>query len=200
LPAAGYASIFSLYFILGAFVTLVPPHIRDELGYDLPTAVLVIGLSFTAFAFLSLLLHYPAGVFGDRYGPVSPAVIGLVVAGAAMALIPLAHDLPTLLVLMGLFGVGHGFVFPSASALVARGSDPEQHGLVTGLFYAILVTGVAVGAPLMATVGSVSNDGVGIWASAWVALIGLALLARASLTPKVRSESPMVALPIEDPK
>src|SRR3989442_858286 len=26
---AGYASIFSLYFILGAFVTLVPPHIRD---------------------------------------------------------------------------------------------------------------------------------------------------------------------------
>ena len=199
-PAAGYASIFSLYFILGAFVTLVPPHIRDELGYDLPTAALVIGLSFTAFAILSLLLHYPAGVLADRYGPVSPAAMGLVVAGAAMAVIPLAHDLPALLVLMGLFGVGHGFVFPSASALVARGSDPEQHGLVTGLFYAILVTGVAIGAPLMAAVGSVSNDGVGIWASAWIALIGLAFLARASLTPKVRSASPTAALPVDDPK
>jgi len=72
--------------------------------------------------------------------------------------------------------------------------------LVTGLFYAILVTGVAIGAPLMAAVGSVSNDGVGIWASAWIALIGLAFLARASLTPKVRSGSPTAALPVDDPK
>src|SRR5437899_2716118 len=185
---------------LGPFVILVPPPIRHEYASDLPTAALVIALSFSAFPILSLVLHYPAGVLADRYGPVSPAAMGLVVAGAAMALIPLAHDLPALLVLMGLFGVGHGFVFPSASALVARGSDPEQHGLVTGLFYAILVTGVAIGAPLMAAVGSVSNDGVGIWASAWIALIGLAFLARASLTPKVRSGSPTAALPVDDPK
>src|SRR3989442_10317225 len=75
LPAAGYASIFSLYFILGAFVSLVPPHVRDELGYYLPTAVLVIGLSFTAFPFLWLLLPYPAGCFGVPYGPGSPRVI-----------------------------------------------------------------------------------------------------------------------------
>ena len=179
LPAAGYASIFSLYFILGAFVTLVPLHIRDELGYNTPTAALVTGLSFTAFAILSLLLHYPAGVLADRYGPVPPAMLGLVVAGAAMALIPLVRDLPSLLVLMALFGVGHGFVFPAASALVARGADPGQHGVVTGLFYATLVTGVAVGAPLMAAVGSATNDGVGIWASAWIALLGIAFLTRA---------------------
>src|SRR5213596_938003 len=57
-PAAGYASIFSLYFILGAFVALVPLHLQQELGYG-PLAV---GLSFTAFAILSLLLHYPAGI------------------------------------------------------------------------------------------------------------------------------------------
>src|SRR5712692_2273833 len=37
-PAAGYASIFSLYFILGAFVTLVPLHLKDELGYT-PLAI-----------------------------------------------------------------------------------------------------------------------------------------------------------------
>jgi len=53
---------------------------------------------------------------------------------------------------------------------------------------------------LMAAVGSVSNDGVGIWASAWIALIGLAFLARASTTAKVQSESSKVALPAEDPK
>src|SRR6266508_2880265 len=48
-PAAGYASMFSLYFILGAFVTLVPSPLHRELGY----APLAVRLSFSAFAALS---------------------------------------------------------------------------------------------------------------------------------------------------
>jgi len=200
LPAAGYASIFSLYFILGAFVTLVPLHIRDELGYSLPAAALVTGLSFTAFAILSLVLHYPAGVLADRYGPVRPAMIGLVVVGASMALIPLVRDLPALLVLMALFGVGHGFVFPAASALVARGADPEQHGVVTGLFYAVLVAGVAVGAPVMAAVASVSTFGTGIWASAWISLLGLGFLGRAFVASESRDQDATRIASAIDPK
>ena len=109
-PAAGFASIFSLYFILGAFVALVPLHLQAELGYG-PLAV---GLSFTAFAILSLLLHYPAGILADRFGAATPATVGLVAVALAMACIPLLRDLPSLLILMALFGVGHGFVFPSA--------------------------------------------------------------------------------------
>jgi len=85
---------------------------------------------------------------------------------------------------MALFGVGHGFVFPSASALVSRGADPQQHGLVTGLFYALLVAGVAVGAPIMAAVASASTFGAGIWASAWISLLGLGLLGRALASPE----------------
>ena len=174
-PAAGYASMFSLYFILGAFVTLVPFHLQRELGYG-PLAV---GLSFTAFAVLSLLLHYPAGVLADRFGSATTALVGLIAVALAMTLIPLLRDLTTLLVLMAIFGVGHGFVFPSASSLVTRGADPEQHGLVTGLLYALLVAGVAVGAPVMAAAASASTFGVGIWASALASLLGMAFLARA---------------------
>lgn len=175
MPAAGYASIFTLYFILGAFVALVPLHLELELG----ASALVVGLSFVVFAMLSLLFHYPGGILADRYGPATPATIGLVAVAGAMALIPTARDLPALLALMVLFGVGHGFVFPAASTLVSRGADPEQHGLVTGLFYALLVAGVAVGAPTMAAVASLTNYGVGIWASAWVSLFGIAFLGRA---------------------
>src|SRR5438094_755695 len=179
-PAAGYAAIFSLYFILGAFVALVPLHLQQELGYG----ALAVGLSFTAFAILSLLLHYPAGILADRFGPSTPAGIGLVAVALAMASIPLVRDLPALIVLMALFGVGHGFVFPAASTLVSRGADPGQHGLVTGLFYAVLVSGVAVGAPVMAAVASVTTFGGGIWASAWVSLVGLAFLAPFSSRPR----------------
>ncbi len=195
-PAAGYASIFCLYFILGAFVTLVPLHLKQELGLG-PLAV---GLSFTAFAILSLVLHYPAGVLADRYGPALPAVIGLMAVAAAMATIPLLTNLASLLVLMALFGVGHGFVFPAASTLVSRGADPEQHGLVTGLFYALLVTGVAVGAPAMAGVASRTNFGFAIWASAWVSLLGMAFLARAILDSGDRETVATRTATAPDPK
>src|SRR5436853_2321463 len=185
-PAAGYASIFSLYFILGAFVTLVPLHLKEELHYG-PLAV---AFSFTAFAVLSLVFHYPAGMLADRKGPAIPAMIGLVAVAVAMAVIPLVGNLTALILIMALFGVGHGFVFPAASALVSRGADPAQHGLVTGLFYALLVGGVAIGAPVMAAVASVTTFGSGIWASAWVSLVGLAFLARVLIS----TETPSVAV------
>ncbi len=195
-PAAGYASIFSLYYIIGAFVTLVPLHLQQELGFG----AIAVGLSFTAFAVLSLILHYPAGVLADRYGSATTAAIGLVAVALAMASIPFLRDLTTLLVLMALFGVGHGFVFPSASALVSRGADPQQHGLVTGLFYALLVSGVAVGAPIMAAVARASNFSVGIWASAWISLFGIAFLARAFLSPATAAEASIHVRSTNDPK
>jgi MFS family permease len=191
MPAAGYASIFALYFVLGAFVTLVPLHLQVELG----ATALVVGLSFAVFAVLSLLFHYPGGMLADRYGPATPATIGLVAVAIAMALIPTVRDLPGLVALMVIFGVGHGFVFPAASTLVSREADPEQHGLVTGLFYALLVAGVAVGAPAMAALGSVTSTRVGIWASAWVSLVGIAFLARALISPMPnRSSDPRPVL------
>ena len=188
MPAAGYASIFSLYFVLGAFVTLVPLHLENELHANAFTVV----LSFLVFALLSLVFHYPGGMLADRFGPAMPAMIGLVAVAAAMALIPIVADLGALLALMVLFGVGHGFVFPAASSLVSREADPEQHGLVTGLFYALLVAGVAVGAPTMAAIASLTSYATGIWASAWIALIGIAFLARAILVPE---PSPATAVP-----
>jgi len=183
-PAAGYAAIFTLYFLLGAFTALVPLHLRDELGYG----PLEVGVSFTAFAVLSLLLHYPAGILADRYGDPVPALIGLVVTSVAMATLPVVRDVPSILVVIALFGIGHGFVFPSSSALVTRGADPSSRGIVTGLFYSLLVGGVAVGAPVMATLaGAQGTYAFGIWASAWFGLVGIAFLTRAILAPEVAS-------------
>src|SRR5207245_3481079 len=114
-----------------ACVALVPLHLQKELGYG----ALAVGLSFTSSALLSLALHYPAGILADRYGPAILATIGLVAVAIAMACIPLLRDLPTLLVLMALFGVGHGFVFPLGFALVSGGAHPHKQGMVTGLFH-----------------------------------------------------------------
>jgi MFS family permease len=166
---AGYGAIFGLYFALGAFTALVPLFLQRTLGYG----VFEVALSFFTFALLSLILHYPAGVVADRFGSEVPAFIGLLAVAGAMALTPLARDTTVLLVPMALFGVGHGFVFPASSALVTRGAAGDATGLVTGLFYAVLVGGVALGAPIMAAVAAPSNYALGIWASAWVPLLAV---------------------------
>jgi len=179
-PAAGYAAIFTLYFLLGAFTALVPLHLRDELGYG----TLQVGLSFTVFAILSLLLHYPAGILADRRGPATPALVGIAATAAAMAIIPIVRDVPSLLAVMALFGVGHVFVFPTASTLVTREADPGERGVVTGLFYSLLVAGVAVGAPTMAAIAArTSSYAFGIWASAWFSFIGIPFVVRALRRP-----------------
>ncbi|OGS60024.1 MAG: hypothetical protein A3K59_08800 [Euryarchaeota archaeon RBG_19FT_COMBO_69_17] len=177
-PSAGYASIFSLYFMLGAFTALVPLHLEEELGYG----PLEVGLAFTAFGVLSLLLHYPAGILADRFGSTVPTFLGLLSTAAAMAVIPLARDVPAILGTMALFGMGHGFVFPASSALVTRAAPRELSGLLTGLFYAVLVAGVAIGAPVMAAVAYPANYSFGIWASSWAAFLGIGFVIRALTT------------------
>lgn len=179
-PAAGYAAIFTLYFLLGAFTALVPFHLQNELGYG----TLEVGLSFTVFAIFSLILHYPAGILADRRGPATPALIGIAATAAAMAIIPIVRDVPSLVAVMALFGVGHGFVFPSASALVTREAEPGERGVVTGLFYSLLVAGVAIGAPTMAAIAArQSSYAFGIWASSWFVFFGIPFVVRALRRP-----------------
>jgi len=196
-PAAGYAAIFTLYFLLGAFTALVPLHLRDELGYG----TLEVGLSFTAFAVFSLLLHYPAGILADRRGPATPALLGIAATASAMAIIPIVRDVPSLLAVMALFGVGHGFVFPSASALVTREAEPGERGVVTGLFYSILVAGVAIGAPTMAAIAArTSSYAFGIWASAWFSFLGIPFVIRALRRPSAERAPGTEGVPSAEPE
>ena len=194
-PAAGYAAIFTLYFLLGAFTALVPLHLRNELGYG----TLEVALSFTVFAIFSLLLHYPAGVLADRRGPATPALLGIAATAAAMAVIPIVRDVPSLVMVMALFGVGHGFVFPSASTLVTREADARERGLVTGLFYSILVAGVAIGAPVMAAIAAGAGSyAFGIWASAWFVFVGIPFLVRALRRPSPEAPSDVEPVSVAD--
>ena len=175
-PLAGYAAIFSLHFLQGTSVSLVALLIDGRFGPAFR------GIGFTAFAVASMVAHYFGGRLADLQGSARPTLAGLLIAAAAIAAIPLAQSSSFLVVLMVLFGVGHGFVFPASSALVARRASPEFLGVVTGLFYAVLVIGVAVGAPVIGAVASSFGLEVAITASAIVILPTLPFVARALAT------------------
>ncbi len=168
-----YSSIFSLYFVMGAFTVLVPLYME---GFGLGTTDVVI--AFSTFAILSVIVHYPSGIMCDKFGPKVPALAGLVAITVAMLMLPLFNTLLTLLPVMVIFGIGHGLVFPSSSTMVVKGTRNDVRGMASGVFYALLVAGVAVGAPIAGLVASASSYGIGLQSAAIVSIIGALILIR----------------------
>ncbi|MFQ6128807.1 MAG: MFS transporter [Thermoplasmata archaeon] len=171
LGLTSYSSIFCLYFVMGAFTVLVPLFMRDFGMTEIHVAI-----SFTTFAFLSMMVHYPSGWLSDRIGAKVPAIAGLLTIALSMLLLPFFHSLLSLLPLMALFGIGHGLVFPSASTMIVQSTSADERGLASGVFYALLVAGVAVGAPIAAFLASIFSIEVGIWAAAFACVIGFCMV------------------------
>lgn len=167
LARASYAAIFCLYFAMGSFTVLVPLSM-ESLGM---TEVNV-AMAFTTFAVLSLVVHYPSGWLSDKLGPKVPAIAGLLTIALSLLLLPFLDTFLSMLPVMALFGVGHGLVFPSSSTMVVRSSSEDELGLSTGVFYALLVAGVAVGAPIAGFLANVYTIEMGLWATALASTIG----------------------------
>jgi MFS family permease len=85
-----YSSIFSLYFVMGAFTVLVPLYME---GFGMGTTEVVI--AFSTFAILSVVVHYPSGILCDKMGAKVPALAGLIAITAAMLMLPFFNTLPT---------------------------------------------------------------------------------------------------------
>ena len=72
-------------------------------------------------------------------------------------------------------GIAYGTLFPSISALVADQTLPEERGMATGIFHALLTAGVAIGAPIMGWVGGITGVELGLALSASILVLALAV-------------------------
>ena len=152
-----YAAIFAQYFTFGSVVTLLPVHV-EELGMG----AFEVGMLLAAFSVMFILIQFPSGIISDRVGRLLPIVTGLLCITFSLLVLPLPSGFSLLSVVMALYGVGYGFLFPSISALVTDHTSIEERGLAIGLFHALLTAGVAIGAPLMGWVGSMVGTETGL--------------------------------------
>ena len=83
---------------------------------------------------------------------------------------------PLLAVVMALYGTAYGILFPSISALVADHTIPEERGMATGIFHALLTAGVATGAPLMGWIGGMVGVELGLVLSSGIMALALAIM------------------------
>jgi len=169
-----YSSIFAHYFTFGGVVTLLPLYIKS-LGME----AFHVGMSLTAFSIIFVIVQFPSGALSDRLGRLMPIAFGLCLGIVSLVIIPLATTFPLLVAIMALYGMAFGLLFPSISALVADYSTPEERGMATGIFHALLTAGVAIGAPLMGWVGGVVGIKLGLLLSSGVMVLALLVVLKA---------------------
>jgi DHA1 family multidrug resistance protein-like MFS transporter len=163
-----YCTIFAQYFAFGGVVTLLPLYIKD-LGME----ALHVGMLLVAFAIMFIILQLPMGTLSDRFGRLGLTAAGLVLGIVAQVSMPWVTAFPWLVVVMVLYGVAYGTIFPSISAMVADQTSPGERGMATGIFHAMLTAGIAIGAPVMGWVGSALGVQLGLILSASVMVIAL---------------------------
>jgi MFS family permease len=115
-----------------------------------------------------------AGHFADRYGRAVAIVPGIILMAIAMAILPLAHGLPSFVISGSLIGLGFGTAQPSTMALLIDQVRPDQRGLAVSTYFIGFDTGNAIGAILLGLVSQYWGFEV-MWTIAAVfTLLGLA--------------------------
>jgi MFS transporter, DHA1 family, tetracycline resistance protein len=88
-----------------------------------------------------LLVGRVVGLIGERrLIPMAVAVIAI-----GLALVPLSHSIPLLLVALAALALGMGFNSPAMSSMVSRLADPDDQGGVLGLSQSLASLGRIVG-------------------------------------------------------
>ena len=163
-----YCSIFAQYFAFGGVVTLLPLYVKS-LGME----ALHVGMLMAAFAVAFIVVQFPCGTISDKVGRLTPTIAGLSLGAVSVAILPLLATFPLLALAMGLYGVAYGLLFPSISALLTDQTAPEERGIATGLFHALLTAGVAIGAPIMGGVGGAIGIEPGLGLSSVIMVLPL---------------------------
>lgn len=150
-----YARLFSRDHLRMAYGTIIA--FATGLGFlvtHLPLALEVTGgspadrgLAFGIYGGVAaLLMASPLTRVTDRRTRAIPAALGLVLIGLGLLVLVTGLTRPSLIVGMTVFGLGFGFLFPAASALVVEASDRDERGFAFGVFYALYSIGVVLGA------------------------------------------------------
>lgn len=167
-----FLAIFAQYFAFGGIVTLLPLYVKN-LSMD----VFHVGMLLTTFTVAFIVMQFPSGLLSDRMGRLKLIYAGLSLGIVSLIILPLVTGFAALAITMALYGAAFGLLFPSVSAMIADQTLPEERGMASGIFHALLTAGVAIGAPVMGGIGSVIGieTGLALCPAILVVALGMSL-------------------------
>ena len=108
-----------------------------------------IGMGFGVFSLCAAVVMWPAGHFSDRWGRKTLLLAGMLLSSGGMLGLSWGQSYPSLLLALGIHGIGFGTLFPVTNALLLDASQLEERGAAFGLFHGFFSLGVFSG-PLLA--------------------------------------------------
>ena len=142
-----YFSMVAMMFNMG-IVTAAYTVILESAAYTVGQT----GMILSIMVIFSILIHYPAGIMSDKIGYTKVMLIGLLFIASAFGVFMISPEnpIPMYIPMIGMvfLGLGHGLIFPSSAGAVKEKTKGSESGVATGTFYALIVAGVAIGAPI----------------------------------------------------
>ncbi|MCQ6560570.1 MFS transporter [Paenibacillus mendelii] len=140
-----YGGAFFLMFSQGAIAYLLPLHVQT-LGYDSRLS----GTLMSTFGIIAVLIFVlPTNRIFDRAASSTTLAFGMGLMGVSQLLISLSTTTLTLYFVLGLYGVGFAFLFPSINTMLIKAVPTELRGKAYGYFYAFFSLGVVAGSSLL---------------------------------------------------
>jgi MFS family permease len=162
--------------IFGAFLTVLPVHLKDDFDVSAGFRGLVLGVP----AVPSTIMALNLGRFRARFGTGPILVFGSLAIGGGLAILAAAPTLPLLMLGPVVYGFGEGLMIPTLQDAVASAPPASSRGAVVASFVGVTRLGQTVG-PVVAAAGLVA------FSSDAVFLVGAGLaVAMAAAFPIVR--------------
>lgn len=140
-----YGGAFFLMFSQGVIAYLLPLHVQT-LGYDSRLS----GTLMSTFGIIAVLIFVlPTNRIFDRVAPSHTMAIGIGLMGLSQLLISQSNTTLALYCVLGLYGVGFAFLFPSINTMLIKATPAELRGKAYGYFYAFFSLGVVAGSSVL---------------------------------------------------
>ncbi|MBS4223956.1 MFS transporter [Lederbergia citrea] len=150
-----FSGAFFLMFSQGVLAYMLPLKVM-ALGFDTQTS----GLLLSTFGIVAILVFVlPINNVFDTIKPIKTLTFGMSTMGLGLILISFSNHILLLYMLMGLYGIGFAFLFPSLNSLLIEATHKTYRGKAYGYFYAFFSIGVVVGSSLTGLLRLTANEG-----------------------------------------
>ena len=129
------------FMIIGAWEAVLPVMFADR-----GAGAVMTGVGFTMVALPIMLVGRRAGRLADRVGPVRVSMAGLVAVSVVTMTYGMLPGVVPIIATMTVVGVGDGYGFTAAHAVVARAVPEQRQAAALGLMGAAEVAGAAAAA------------------------------------------------------
>jgi len=173
--------LFFIALTFGAVLTFLP-------AYAISKGVGDIGIFFTVFALVQLIVRPLTGKIADKFGFSSIMLPGLGFLAISMMLLAFSENLAMFIAAGITYGTGFGSVQPTLNAIMIKFCPPERRGVGNATFFSAMDIGIGLGAIVWGIISRVAGFQI-VYIACAVCVIAAAVLHVFWLDKQIKSNN-----------